>query len=253
MTYSHNLIYRDVSTINFVTWSLEIEAQFYLTAPFLVALLSAPKRGLRVGLTIFVMAVWAAGSWYAIERVPLIGLTLAGHLHYFLCGFLLAAVHLKNRGNAGHSYAWDAIALVAWCLLVRLLFSYTVWSAAAKPFVVLIAYIAMFRGRVASAIITFPVLAVIGGMCYTIYLYHSFMIATLGRFTFRMVVTRSYELNVLIQAVVLGAGVALWGGVLFLLFEKPFMYRDWPAAAWARAKRIVGRPIEADAKNDVNE
>jgi peptidoglycan/LPS O-acetylase OafA/YrhL len=31
--YSHNLIFHNVSTINFVTWSLEIEAQFYLAAP----------------------------------------------------------------------------------------------------------------------------------------------------------------------------------------------------------------------------
>jgi len=36
--YLHNAIYHSVSTINFVTWSLEIEAQFYLVAPLLAML-----------------------------------------------------------------------------------------------------------------------------------------------------------------------------------------------------------------------
>ena len=33
--YVHNLVYNSVSTINFVTWSLEVEIQFYLLAPLL--------------------------------------------------------------------------------------------------------------------------------------------------------------------------------------------------------------------------
>src|SRR5450631_1045171 len=35
IAYLHNLIYRSISTISFVTWSLEIEVQFYILAPLL--------------------------------------------------------------------------------------------------------------------------------------------------------------------------------------------------------------------------
>ena len=53
--YLHGLIYRDAPVLNGVTWSLEIEVQFYLLMPLLarIFLLPAPVR--RAGLLLVIL------------------------------------------------------------------------------------------------------------------------------------------------------------------------------------------------------
>jgi peptidoglycan/LPS O-acetylase OafA/YrhL len=239
--YLHNLSFQQLSTINFVTWSLEIEAQFYVLAPFLVAVLALPARVREPALAALI-AVWSLLAWYLTQAWPLVGLTLVGQVQYFFAGFLLAAWHCRRSREIPRPGSWagDGIAVAAWVAMAAMLANRAAWNAPLLPFLVVIAYAGMFRGRLTHRAITIPLLTMIGGMCYTIYLYHPFLKSALKHLTFRLHLGDAFWVNTLAQIVILGGIIVAISGLLFLAFEKPFMHRYWPATAWAWAKRLVG-------------
>lgn len=242
ITYSHNLIYGEMSTINFVTWSLEIEAQFYLLAPFLVSVLALPARW-REGALAALIAASGLAAWYLMHSHPLIERTILGQVQYFLAGILLAAWYCRNQATMHtRSLGNDLIAVGAWCVLAWLLAHKAAWNAPLLPFAVLIAYMAMLRGRITRALITWGPVPLIGGMCYTIYLYHPFLKSALKHLTFPLQVTDIWWVNLWLQIILLGGLIVGVCWVLFLLFEKPFMYREWPARVGAFIRRLLGRP-----------
>jgi len=55
LTYTHNAIYSDVSTINGLAWSLEVEVQFYLLAPLLAQVFRVSRPLVRRGLLVLGM------------------------------------------------------------------------------------------------------------------------------------------------------------------------------------------------------
>ncbi len=247
VSYLHNLAYQDLSTINFVTWSLEIEARFALLAPFLILVLAAPER-LREPALALLIAGCALLSWYLTLECRLIGLTLLGQLQYFFAGFLLAAWHCRSmRERPVGRWRYDALALAAWLGLAAMLANRAAWNVPLLPFTVVVAYAAMFRGRLTNRAITLPLLTTIGGMCYTIYLYHPFLKSTLKYLTYRLQLGDCYLVNALAQVVLLGGLFIAVCLQLFLLVEKPFMYRQWPATAWAWLRRGAHAPLSQAA------
>jgi hypothetical protein len=53
----------------------------------------------------------------------------------------------------------------------------------ALPFVIVLLYLAAFRGRICSAIFSNPIITDIGGMCYSIYLFHFIIIYGVKHFS----------------------------------------------------------------------
>jgi peptidoglycan/LPS O-acetylase OafA/YrhL len=106
MGYVHNLVYRNPSTINSVAWSLEVEVQFYILAPFLTLLFAVKKAGLRrLLITVLIVAIAlfqiAAGfGWFG-------GVTLPGQLQYFLAGLLFADIFLTLMPHWKHDWRWE--------------------------------------------------------------------------------------------------------------------------------------------------
>ncbi len=228
LTYTHNLLYGRMSAINFVTWSLEIEAQFYLLAPLLVGVLALSPRWREPVLAVLIAATgW--GAWHLVKQYPTTYLTILGQLQYFLAGILLAAWYCRQQeALARRSLISDGIAIAAWSALAWLLMHKAEWNAPLLPLVVLIAYAAMLRGRLTRAAIAWGPVSIIGGMCYTIYLYHPFLKSAMKHLTFRLRLGDAYWLNAGFQILLLGGLIVAVSWILFVLFEKPFMYRHWP-------------------------
>src|SRR5262245_1332060 len=91
-------------------------------------------------------------------------------------------------------------------------------------------YVAAFRGRLANRVFRLPWLVTIGGMCYTIYLYHQKIVhLTLPLTTPLLVPGWPFWANFPLQLLLQGAIVVVICGVLFALLERPFMRRRWPA------------------------
>jgi peptidoglycan/LPS O-acetylase OafA/YrhL len=237
LAYVHNIVYGVPSTINVVAWSLEIEVQFYIIAPVLAIVFTIGDRWVRRGVIVAAAAATlAVQAWLAPAAwVPL---SVVGFLQFFLCGFLIADLYVTDwKGKPSRSYSWDLITLVGWPLLVMLWLQ----DAPNPAFFIVLAfmlYCAAFRGTVTSRVLSTPVIATIGGMCYSIYLLHFALISIIGRHTLPVGAANPQWEHLLIQCAIIVPPVLLICGIYFALIERPCMERDWPQrlVAWMRGK-----------------
>jgi len=226
--YVHAPVFHRGSVINPGAWSLEVEVQFYLLAPLLCQLFRIRNVAARRTLLILVMLFSSAGNWFIHGKPLFISQSLPGYLHYFLLGILLADWYLVEGARGfTKSVTWDLLGLGAWIALGIGLIKAGTPLTALLP-VILIATMSAFRGRAASAIFGFPVLSTIGGMCYTIYLYHNLIIDEVGLWSWRFYRPElPYWRNYLVQVAFLGVSLLAVCTVLFALLERPFMRPRW--------------------------
>jgi len=241
LAYVHNIVYGVGSTINVVAWSLEIEVQFYILAPALAIVFVVRDRWVRRGVIVAAAAAsLAVQSWLApAVWVPL---SVVGFLQFFLCGFLIADLYVTDwKGNPSHSPWWDIVSLVGWPALALLWMQDAQYPAL---FLVLafVLFCAGFRGTISSRVLGIPVVATIGGMCYSIYLLHFPLISIIGRHTLLIGSTRAQWVHLLIQSAIIIPPVLLVCVVYFALIERPCMERDWPQKL---AARLRGKPRPA--------
>jgi peptidoglycan/LPS O-acetylase OafA/YrhL len=231
--YGHYLLYGRGSDILPVAWSLEIEAQFYLLAPLLAAVFRLPTSSLRRGALL--IAIVTAGGLQSLAdfpaHSPMHGWTILSAIHWFLAGFLLAEFQLAgDLGVSPRSMLWDIAGCVAWAalfLVVQQRFHLHVLG----PLLTLVAYAAAFKGGRTRNLLSHPAIYVVGGMCYTIYLYHGLLKAALGRATIGLHASRFLGVDSAVQIAVLIPPILAICCGLFLAFEKPFMSRSLFEAA----------------------
>ncbi len=245
--YVHYFVYGEPSTLQFVAWSLEIEVQFYLLAPLLTRVFVLSNRWQR--RAIIVAVAYGFFFWSHLAWEPFVDRTLIGQLPYFLIGFLLCDLWLNEwKEVSRHKIFWDVAGLLAWGLLPFCVFSPKtgghppMWvQLGVKPVILFIAYSAAFRGALWPRFFSLRPVVVIGGMCYTIYLFHNQLIQIVihGIFDAREW-TADYNWRLAAVPLVVFLVVAASAG-LFLLVEKPFMDKEWPkkVRAWWREKRAV--------------
>lgn len=241
MFYLHNLIYNNVSTINFVTWSLEMEVQFYLLAPLLALVYLIRSTALRRG--VLLVAMLAAGEYTLLilhRAGALWHWTILNSLHYFLCGFLLADIVEGHQTQPLRSTLWDIVSLLVWpavFLLPR-------WDAtlAWLPLLILPLYMAAFYGPVSNAFFRQPFVALTGGMCYSLYLMHMLVISVVFKGTRHLAIFTDFLANYSVQVLILGTAILLCGTAYYILIERPCMDPEWPGKLWAR---LTGTPFHS--------
>ena len=240
--YANAFVYAAHPYPNIVLWSLEIEVQFYLLAPFLARLFriggTRRRRALLAGLILLLplasgTVAGLCGYSYQIH------FSLAGNLQYFLVGFLLADFYVLDRpAMAVRTFKWDLLLLLAAAAVVCL--RHRDWLEFVLAALIFICCQAAFRGTLAFRCLGNPWITTIGGMCYTIYMYHWLMISMLVRLTGRWR-THILWLDLLIQFVVMSAVIIFLCAILFALFERPFMRRNWPARVMERIRHWSSR------------
>src|SRR5271163_1895906 len=93
--YVHNVTYGEQSIVNPVTWSLEVEIQFYLLAPLVMQIFRIHRRTLRrVMLSAAILGLGLMQApWHGNPRFFL---SIFFYLQYFLAGLLLADVFVLD-------------------------------------------------------------------------------------------------------------------------------------------------------------
>ena len=230
--YVHAPVFERGSVINSVAWSLEIEVQFYLVAPLLCLAFAVRNVAARRGLLVAVLLAASLANELVAPKPMWVTRSLLAYLHYFLLGILLADWYLvEGRRGFAKGYGWDLAGIAAWLALGVGLIKVATPRPLLLP-LILIAYMAAFRGRLCNAVFCRPILTTIGGMCYTIYLWHNLILHHALEWTWKLHRPgQPYWLTYLVQALLVALPLLAICAVLFALLERPFMRPGW----WKRA------------------
>ncbi len=239
LCYAHGLLYGAHSTINSVAWSLEIEIQFYLLVPLLVKVFKLSNAAFRRGL---LLALIAGGGWLSQHVIypsgvqPLI-LSLANFAHYFLVGFLLADLYLNDWfAEKRRTVFGDLLTLAAGAGIVAVLNSYGQFYYA-LPLLVLALFLGCFLGKLSNGFIRQRWIVIVGGMCYTFYLYHVPIVsALLSKTAVLMTAGQPLWLDFLLQGLLVCPLVFILCSWWFVVTEKPFM--RWSLSTTAKPKPV---------------
>lgn len=249
MIYSHVLFYVGPNPWIPVTWSLEVEVQFYLLAPLLMKVYyGAPRWVRRVAVVALIVPIGLLQVRY-IWLSQRLGRTLLMYLQYFLAGLLLADLYVTESEHMYRGWLWDVAAVLG--------FVYAVFSIeesreahVALPLVFFAFIMAAFYGRAWRWLVSLRPLAIVGGMCYSIYLLHLQLIAALFKVTHHLLLpSAGFLLNYGVQLIVTLLPVLALCVIYFALIERPCMDPDWPShlVRWLGGRRR--HPVlDAEAK-----
>ncbi|HAA11328.1 MAG TPA: hypothetical protein DCE41_06340 [Cytophagales bacterium] len=240
--YVHHFVYGEWSSINPVAWSLEVEVQFYLLAPFfglLFAIRQPPLRwaALLISLFLFVIITWQGYQTldeYHLEK----SLLTAGQ--YFLLGVLLAEVYLTRWKDQVTQFPWvgDILTLLGMFLLWFGKHNLHLTNQILFLAGTFLLFYGAFRGRWVRAFFRQPWLTTIGGMCYSIYLWHYAFIVGVLPITTSIGQNVGYPLSFLIQILITLPLLLTLSALYFRWFERPFMNPNWLGHLQKWRKRI---------------
>jgi peptidoglycan/LPS O-acetylase OafA/YrhL len=239
--YSSGFIYGGHPALNVVLWSLEIEVQFYIVAPLLAQVfrISSARRRRTIIASCMIAAPILTSS---VHRGIFSGGSLLAHIDFFLAGFLLVDFYLaKTFSFTARGFKWDLASVVVFAFVAG--YGRENWSAILMPWMILISCLAGFHGRIGSWFLSQPMIATVGGMCYTIYMYHYHLLSVAMRVAMPFE-THVLWLDMITEYLIVSTVIVLACSVLFALFERPFMRRDWPSRFWSfiRRKRVAVGP-----------
>ena len=230
--YAHSIVRGLPPKLDGVTWTLEVEVQFYLLVPLLAKIFqlrATPRRLLLIAAI--------CGAPLLGNIIPRSELTLPGFIQYFLAGFLLADLHSTNAGAGKIStriYDWLAtgallaIALTPDSIALRQLF----------PWLLALLFIGALRGNWFTAVLRRPVIATLGGMCYSLYLLHYPIFSFIAA---RIITSDTTLPMACLRLALVGLPVAISAGIAYYaLIERPCMNPNWPQLAYQNVRRMCG-------------
>jgi len=250
--YLHNIIYGSASTISNVAWSLEIEFQFYVLAPIITCIFMIQSKKYRRVLLVFLIAFFSLVSFLLKDGRA--GLSILCSTHFFLAGFLLIDVYITEWNQTPNkSFVWDILSVLSWLSVVALFYQGELGKCLfVAP--LLIAYCGAFRGKLFNWFFCQPLVYIIGGMCYTIYLYHFTIFAYFPIFFAKIldlcgfitvfIFNAPIWLVIVIVSLFLIPFVIFISALLFIFIEKPCMRKDWHIKLFECFKA----PLEASQK-----
>jgi peptidoglycan/LPS O-acetylase OafA/YrhL len=259
LLYVHNIVFGIASRIEAVSWTLEIEAQFYCLAPLLTLIYKMPRPWLRRALLICAIAgatplqQCLLPGFSGFQNAGAFNLSILAVIQFFLVGLLIADLYVDGWDRIPRTWRWDLLSIPLWFLmfwLQPLAFRFL------GPLILPILFVGAFKGMFIPRILRDPVISTIGGMCYSIYLTHRTTILVLqlllARFHLHFLIWLAISLILVAPASI------VVGAVYFRLIERPCMDPRWPRKLIAhfrsgpRSRPPTGAPVDcvsAPAKN----
>lgn len=215
--YLHNIIFGGYPELNIVLWSLEVEVQFYLLAPFFSLIIFRMPKWIRRMIMLGIIFLWQ----YFLD--PLSVRTLYNYFHFFMVGFLAADLYIEYQNRIKTSILYDLICIPS----VIIFWQGTLWSEFhwfyILIFLTLTPYSVIWKYIMEGRFVT-----IIGGMCYSIYmLHHKIIYVFFGVYKPGHLFFGDELANFLFRLVLISIVVGLISALFFIFVERPTMKREW--------------------------
>ena len=238
--YVHSLTYHTMSPVNPATWSLEVEIGFYILAPLIMQIFRVPGKTMRrsiLALSVIVILIsqrtLAPEHWWGV-------MTLVFSVQYFIIGLLVADIMLLDLPKIPSSRWWDLIAVAV--LVFMAAYPRQSWVGNfVLPYLYALLCLAAMRSLLFRKFVSAPWIAVLGGMCYSIYLLHFALLALFFKVTRYLILPQfDYAAIFVTQAIAIIVPTLAVAAGFFVLIERPCMDPDWPGKLW---HRLTGRSM----------
>ena len=234
--YVHNILFEGLPKVSAVTWSLEVEIQFYLLTPLLMYLLMLSKKYSRIILLVIIALMPLLQNIFISQTN-----WIYKFFQYFAVGILLADLYLDK-----HSILYKAktkiITILGFIILFFLLTvdghvsanlsSYADYDTffiqkVSFPFLILGFFIIVLGNDFWKKIFSYKIIAIIGGMCYSIYLLHRTIMSLIDKTIYNMAISGNVVIDYFISVIILSIIIVFISSIFFLLIEKPCMEKNW--------------------------
>jgi peptidoglycan/LPS O-acetylase OafA/YrhL len=248
LAYLHALIYGGPSWVYGNAWTLEIEVQFYLLMPLFAQVFRIWRAGLRRWLLAVAVLAAALFSQFGVPALhnPLLQWTIVGHLEFFFAGILLADLYRDPpKGLRLTPRVADLCALLGVALVVYALHwsQAMAWTAA---FGVAGLFWGVLRGGWIGRVFSQRWLTVPGMMCYTIYLYHWFVIEHSMPLALKLLGPQhALWLDAAAVTLMMLPPILLMSAVLYLVTERPFVLLSHTATRRWRSVKMDAAAVPA--------
>lgn len=222
--YLHGIIFHHTPLVNTVAWSLEIEIQFYILVPLISLIFKIESKWARrliFGFAFFCL-FFIYSFWPELHQKT--HFYLVGHLNYFIMGIMLADFYLDEFKRMTSNYLWDLIGVLS-VIFITICSKYweVIFLIELIPILMAFGIIAAFKGKLLNKFFINPWIYTIGGMCYTIYLYHWFIIIAVVPFTLKLTMGNGFTMNFILQMLLTIPIIIVSSSFIYYFTEKPFM------------------------------
>ncbi|MEO5683184.1 MAG: acyltransferase [Chitinophagaceae bacterium] len=251
VTYSSTLVYKHFNTLNPVIWSLEVEIQFYIVAPFITYFIFGLKDFAQRNMVIIAIIVGMVcmQEYTGISNgFNVLRYTILGQLQYFMVGILMVNLYLKQKLEPGsYTRLWDVAATIAIFSMISFRWVTGYGKTLLFIFALCVLFIGAFRSGAFNRFMKHPWIMAIGGMCYSIYLLH--LPIAQGSIELLLKIVPNAKDSVVwftVYALFFLFCLVLIVPVFYLLVEKPCMDHTWPTKLKNFIKSKTGRGLSLD-------
>lgn len=228
--YSHGIIFGKYNPINPVTWSLEVEAQFYILLPLLIIPFLKLRSVFFKALVLIFLIVFSLYSKLIIYDYHFLTFkfSILSYLLNFVVGILFAYAYLCfEKLMKSKSFIFDLLGLVFIFFMFYFfmpsekIISNLMFNVFCVGF-----FFCVFRGKLFNWFFTRRIIYTIGGMCYSIYLLHFALFFLLLKYSLIITSQFSYYGGLMIQFLIVIPVMLFISCIFYLLVEKPFMNKN---------------------------